>query len=283
MALRPPYDDADPSHRLYHGPGVRNRDAFAAENAVVRAAFEFVDRAHVSAGVDALADDAPVAGRAFRSLTPVADDERALYGGEERVGRVPGDADAVRGALGDPFDPDDTLNWRAFDVDAVLVRAGGTPRYHSVPHEFHVREVYGADAPAYRDAVRDAIRGIDGVALYPVDPLVEWRVRETRYEVTPTALRYSTAGGEWTDRSLGRLAAVGSARGGRGLDCEWRSRGAAAGDSIQRALGRLADRVGGEPPGTVPTDGGETTTAVLDALADLSESLGYDIDVSRDG
>ncbi|GGN17445.1 hypothetical protein [Halarchaeum nitratireducens] len=224
---------------------------------------------------------APTAGRAFRSLAPASAGERALDGGEERIGTLPDDAETALRALGDPIDGDDPLNWRAFDVGAVFVRDGETPLYHSVPHEFHVREVYAADAPAYRDAVRTALSAIDGVALYPAGPLLTWRVNETAYELTPTSLRYATRDGDWRAHSLDRLAAAETARGGRGVDCEWRSMTATARDPIQRALGRVYDVVASEPPGTVPTGDASTTEAVLAALSDLAESLGYAYAVSR--
>lgn len=279
MALRPSYELADPSHRLYRGPNVSETTAVAAENAVIEATSLFGSHAHVAADADALAADAPAAMEAFRSLAPVLDDERALYGDEERVGRLPEDAETVMRVFGDPIGSDDPLDWRAFDIDALLVRDGERALYHSIPHESHVREVYATDAPAYREAVRDAVSESLGVALYPAEPLLTWRVRETSYELTPTTLRYG-AGDDRHGYSLDRLVAAEPTRGGHGVDCEWRSLTATARDPIQRALGRVHDVFASDPPETVPTDDVATTEAVLGALSDLAGSLDYDCAVS---
>lgn len=280
MALRPPLDGSTPSHRMYAGPSVDARTEFAAENAVVDALCESCSHVHLAAAGHALEDQAPAAGRAFRSLPPVSVADRLLYGDEERVGVLPDDREAVVRALGHPIGSVATDDWgdflvaRAFHVEGLVVRDGDRPRYHAVPHELHVRDVYAGDAPGVLDAVESALDGFDGVAVYSTDPLVSWTVCDAAYSVTPTTLRRERDG-ERTGYQLERLAAV--ERNGSTLVCEWLSMTETATDAAQRLVDRVYEFVADEPPETIPTDHEETARRVVDALVELRDALGYDL------
>lgn len=280
MTLRPPLDSCAPSHRLYAGPNVDARTEFSAENAVVDALCESCSHVHVAAAADALESQAANAGGAFRSLSPVPENERVLYGGEERVAVLPDDREVALRVLGHPIESVPAVDWgtfhvaRAFHVEALAVRDGDRPRYHSVPHEFHVRDVYPGDAPGVLDAVEDALDGFDGVAAYSTDPLVSWTTTDGEYELTPTTL-YRERDGKRAGYRLERLAAV--ERDGPALVPEWRSTTATATDGAQRLVGRVYDFFAAEPPERMPTGDDQTARRVLDALVDLRETLGYDL------
>lgn len=282
MALRPPLDGSMPSHRMYAGPSVDARTEFAAENAVVDAVCESCSHVHVAAAGDALERQAPAAGRAFRSLSPVSEDRGVLYGDEERVGVLPDDRKAVLRALGHPIESIPAADWgsfhvaRTFHVEGLVVRDGDRPRYHSVPHESHERDVYDGDTPGVLAAVENALDGFDGVAVYPTDPLASWTVGGSAYHLTPTTLRRERDG-KRSGYQLERLAAV--ERNGATLVCEWRSMTDVAIDGAQRLLGRVYDFFADEPPETIPTNDEETVRRVVDALADLRDALGYDLRV----
>lgn len=283
MALRPPFD-REPTHRLYAGPHVTGNGAFAVENELVRRLLRFGTAVHVAAGESFLDDAAPGAATAFRSLTPVASSEcrPALYAVDERVAALPADADAVLAVLGDPLDPGGADDWRAFAVDALLVRDGDDPLYHSVPHESHVRELY-VDGSERLDTVRravESVEGVRGVACYPAEPLATWTVARTTYSLTPTTLRVTTDD-DTTGYGLDRLVRVRPSRAGTSVRCEWRSRTATARDGLQRALGRLLDTVGSEPPGSVPVGDARTREGVLGVLDGVSRRLNYDLRVAR--
>lgn len=280
MALRQPFDEAIPSHRLYAGPHVDARAEFAAENAVVNAVCESCSHVHVATAVDALEGQAPAAGRAFRSLSPVSMDDRLLYGDEERVGILPDDRETVLRVLGHPIESVAASDWgsfhvaRTFHVEGLVVREGDLPRYHSVPHESHERDVYASDAPGVLNAVADALDGFDGIAVYPTDPLVSWTVGDTAYHLTPTTLRRERDG-KRSGYQLERLAAVDCD--GTALVCEWRSMTDTATHTAQRLVDRVYDFFVDEPPETIPTDDEETARRVVDAFVDLRDELGYDL------
>lgn len=279
MALRGPLGGVDASHRLYYGPSVDDQTAFTAENAVVHAACDSASHVHISATRAELAERAPDAARAFRDLDRVPEQERVLRGdGDERVATLPEDEVSVARVLGAPLPEKQHLHWRADAIEAIAVRDGDRPLYHSVPRNRQVRAVYAENDPDFLEAVWFAVADIDGATVYPVGSLVSWEVRDTEYALTPTSLDVGT-GRDGRSYPLETLERVRPTRSGTGIDCEWTTDDDSRG-SLLRAVDKVFDRATDGPPGNVPVGSESMVLLVLDRLNEVKEALGYDFRVT---
>ncbi|GGL62499.1 hypothetical protein [Halocalculus aciditolerans] len=279
MSLRGPLSGVDATHRLYYGPSVDDRTAFAAENAVVHAACDSASHVHVSATPTELDARAPDAASAFDDLDPVPAADRVLGGdGTERVAALPADEAALARVLGAPLAERDAVDWRRDAIDGIAVRDGDRPRYHSVPRNRQVRALYAADDRELLEAAWLAVADIDGAAVYPVGSLVSWTVRDTEYALTPTSLDVGT-GRDERSYPLHRLERARPTRSDTGIDLTWASADDAR-DPLLRAVDSVLDRASDGPPGSIPVGGDAMAVLVLDRLNEIRDALDYDFRVT---
>lgn len=250
--------DAPATHRVFVGPDAPGRLADRAETAVVRAVAEHGTEARVAADWDAVDAASVLSRRPERS---------ALYEDGERVLSLSDDADALDALLAAATDDD---VGRLATVRALAVLDGDRPCYHTVPHELHVRELF--DGSGVVDAASGALAGVDGVAVFPVGPLVAWTVDGVDCALAADSL--SVDGRSWQLSRLERVTADGG-----GLRLAWRSTTETATDAVQYVVGRVYDAFAASPPDRVAAPSEAVRGDVLRTIERLREELGYGVRV----
>lgn len=256
MTLREEFD-ANATHRVFVGPGVTGEQEMRAENALVRALCGDATEARVAADWNDLSAPA----ESFREpATP------ALVEDGERAVSLPTDAAALDALLESTTTGDG--HERVWSIRALAVLAGDGPRYHTIPHEPHVRDVFAT--PGTLEAARGALDSFDGVAVFQTGPLVAWTADGT--DCVLSADTFAVDGQAWQLERLVRVT-------GRGdeLHLEWRSASETASDVLQRVAGRVYDALSDAPPGRVAVPDAETQEEVLETVASLRGALGYDV------
>lgn len=283
----------DPSHRVADRGLAESEGgdpSIRVDNAVAAVALDHGDEVRVRASPKALRSD-PAAAEAFAALERVprserrdadgADDRRD--DGSERRARLPEDREAVEALLdfeGRFADDEDAWVARLFGVEEYTVFAGGTPLYHSIPHEGFVRDLNDA-VPGFVDDAAAAVADVPGVAVLPVDPLVRWTVDGAEYELNAENLRVPGDGEDrWRWFDLSKLTYVRAVPERGELALQWA--GAGGTSLVVRARKRFTRIFTGDPPTRLAAPG-EALRDLTRTLARLREELGYEFVVDAAG
>lgn len=278
----------DPTHRLVWNPDSlaggddsRSDPIVAAENAVVDAAVGHATVVHLAVDESMFRASHPAGLDALGRFERVPPDERLFQYDDERRARLPEHAADLATVLDFEGAGADGDVWacRLFGVDEFALLDEKRWRYHSIPHHTWCRELYaddhsGSESTNYLAAVERVLEPLAGVAVLPVGPLCAWHAAGADYELTPDRLGVTVDGSRQTFR-LRSLDGVVADADRLELACQWRAREDSSASLPRRLVGRVVDRVTGDPPTRLRFETREELTAVVDALRLLRARLDY--------
>ena len=247
----------------------------SAENQVVAEAMRHGSAVHVQVEQSTLDNMTPESARGL--FERVTENQRLTGDPEFRV-PLPAGRDAVASLLS--FDPEnaDSHTQRIFGIAEFAVVTPESWLYRSVPHHAHIRELNADPESGFLSEVRKLLAAVPQTGVFPDGPVLTWQGEESRYELHPETIRKRRDGAQWAAFDLGRLAEVSPGAEREEVLFEWNTP-----DSVLWSVAvAVVQRWRPSPPKRVAVRGATTVMEVVDAFADLTETLGYEYRLKRD-